>query len=352
MRGQQIAIWNSSGVQVACNDAGWNYSGTLSLSIDTLTPGRTYLISVDDQTTHGTFTLCVDNSTDYDFKSGAELLYFMDNWCSPDAQYDNRFATADGSAGSCWSGGTDHNVWFEFVAETGGIKVDIKTGGTLGTMRGQQVAIWNSSGQQLACNDAGWNYSGTLSLSIDTLTVGRHYFISVDDQTTHGTFSLCMNNKVGYDFKTGAVFLSDIDHWCSSDAQYDNRYATRDGNPGSCWSGGTDHNVWFRFIAISGQIQVDVKTGGTLGTMRGQQIAIWNSAGAQVACVDAGWNYSGTLSFCQIRLLQEIPIIFQWMIRLPMDHLRSVPTINRVMILKAVQFCFHPWVTGALPMPV
>jgi hypothetical protein len=296
MRGQQIAIWNSSGVQVACNDAGWNYSGTLSLSIDTLTPGRTYLISVDDQTTHGTFTLCVDNSTDYDFKSGAELLYFMDNWCSPDARYDNRFATADGSAGSCWSGGTDHNVWFEFVAETGGIRVDIKTGGTLGTMRGQQVAIWNSSGQQLACNDAGWNYSGTLSLSVDTLTLGRHYFISVDDQTTHGTFALCMNNKVGYDFKNGSVFLSDIDHWCSSDAQYDNRYATPDGNPGSCWSGGTDHNVWFRFIAISGQIQVDIKTGGTLGTMRGQQVAIWNEAGTQVACSDAGWNYSGTLS--------------------------------------------------------
>ncbi len=296
MRGQQVAIWNNVGVQVACNDAGWNYSGTLSLSIDTLTPGRTYYISVDDQTTHGTFTLCVDNSTDFDFKSGAELLFFMDNWCSSDAQYDNRFATRDGSAGSCWSGGTDHNVWFEFVAETGGIKADIKTGGVFGTMRGQQIAIWNSSGQQLACNDAGWNYSGTLSLSIDTLTEGRHYFISVDDQTTHGTFSLCMNNKVGYDFKTGAVFLSDIDHWCSSDAQYDNRYATRDDNPGSCWSGGTDHNVWFRFIAISGQIQVDVKTGGTFGSMRGQQIAIWNSTGLQVACIDAGWNYSGTLS--------------------------------------------------------
>jgi hypothetical protein len=296
MRGQQIAIWNTAGVLVACNDAGWNYSGMLSLSIDTLTAGRTYLISVDDQTTHGTFTLCVDNSTDYDFRSGAELLYYTDNWCSSDAQYDNRFATRDGSAGSCWSGGTDHNVWFEFVAETGGIKVDVKTGGVLGTMRGQQVAIWNTSGIQLACNDAGWNYSGTLSLSIDTLTVGRHYYISVDDQTTHGSFALCMNNKVGYDFKTGAVFLSDIDHWCSSEAQYDNRYATHDENAGSCWSGGTDHNVWFRFVAISGQIEVDVKTGGTLGTMRGQQIALWNSAGTQVACIDAGWNFSGTLS--------------------------------------------------------
>jgi DNA polymerase/3'-5' exonuclease PolX len=296
MRGQQIAIWNMSGMQVACNDAGWNYSGILSLSIDTLTAGRTYYISVDDQTTHGSFTLCADNKTDYDFKSGAEFLYFTDNWCSSDAQYDNRFATRDGSAGSCWSGGTDHNVWFEFVAETGGIKADVKTGGTLGTMRGQQIAIWNSNGAQLACNDAGWNYSGTLSLSIDTLTVGRHYFISIDDQTTHGSFALCMNNKVGYDFETGAVFLSDIDHWCSSDALYDNRFATRDGNAGSCWSGGTDHNVWFKFIAVSGQFEVDVKTGGTTGTMRGQQIAIWNNAGAQVACIDAGWNYSGTLS--------------------------------------------------------
>jgi hypothetical protein len=296
MRGQQVAIWNAAGVQVACNDAGWNYNGTLSLGIDTLKAGNTYYISVDDETTHGTFSLCINNGAGYDFKSGAQYLYFTDNWCSTDAQYDNTFATRDGAAGSCWNGGTDHNVWFKFIAETGGIKVDIKTGGTYGTMRGQQIAIWNAAGTQLTCNDAGWNYSGTLSLSIDTLTAGNVYYISIDDETTHGSFSVCLNNKVGFDFKEDAVFLNDLDHWCSASAAYANTYATKDQSAGSCWNGGTDHNVWFKFVAVSGQIQVDVITGGISGTMRGQQIAIWNGNGQQLACIDAGWNYSGSVS--------------------------------------------------------
>ncbi len=293
MRGQQLALWNTAGVQVACIDAGWNYSGTLTLSADTLTAGRTYYISVDDQTTHGSFTLCISNLPGYDFKAGALLISDIDNWCGSDAQYDNRFATPDEVAGSCWSGGRDHNVWFRFVAISGQVQVDVKTGGTLGTMRGQQIAIWNANGTQLACIDGGWNYSGTLSLSMDTLTAGRTYYISVDDQTTHGTFSLCVNNKVGYDFKQGAVVITNLDHWCSSNGQFDNQFATGDGSAGSCWTGGTDHNVWFSFTALFDTAVIRVTTGGASGSMRGQQIAVWNSAGVQVACLNSGWNYSG-----------------------------------------------------------
>jgi len=296
MRGQQVAIWNEAGVLVACNQSGWNFSGTLSLGIDTLTAGNIYYIAVDDQTTHGTFSLCLDNVPGYDFRSGAEVLSNTNDWCSSDAQFQNTYATKDGSAGSCWTGGTDHNVWFSFVAATGNIKVDVKTGGTYGSMHGQQIAIWNAAGVQVACNDAGWNYSGTLSLSIDTLTAGNTYYISVDDETTHGSFSLCVSNNTGYDFKNGALLLNDIDTWCSSDALYDNRFATPDGVAPTCWTGGTDHNVWFKFVAISGEVQVDVKTGGTFGTMRGQQVAMWNEAGVQVACNQAGWNFNGTLS--------------------------------------------------------
>jgi hypothetical protein len=296
MRGQQTAIWNEAGVIVGCVDAGWNFSGTLNLGTDTLTIGHRYYISVDDQTTHGTFTLCLDNTPGYDFRSDAHVLSETDNWCSGDALFQNTFATRDGIAASCWSGGTDHNVWFSFHASSNSAEVLVKTGGTLGTMRGQQIAIWNAAGQQVACMDAGWNYSGTLTLTSDTLTAGRIYYISVDDQTTHGTFTLCINSVPGYDFKAGALLLADADNWCGTEAAYDNRFATRDEASGNCWSGGTDHNVWFKFVAGSGQVRVDVKTGGTSGTMRGQQIAFWNAAGTQLSCIDGGWNYSGTLS--------------------------------------------------------
>ncbi len=296
MRGQQIAIWNEAGQEVACINTDWNYSGTLSLSIDTLTIGNNYYISVDDRTTHGTFTICIDENVDYDFKAGAELLSDLESWCSSDAQYSNTYATTDQTAGSCWSGGTDHNVWFEFVATTGAIQVEVITGGAFGSMRGQQIAIWNEIGDQLNCINSDWNYSGILTLNTDTLTVGHTYYISVDDRTTHGTFTLCIDNSAGYDFKSGALELTDIDNWCSSEAEYSNSYATGDENPGFCWSGGTDHNVWFKFIAISGEIQIDVTTGGTYGTMRGQQIAIWNEIGDQLNCINSDWNYSGILT--------------------------------------------------------
>ena len=296
MRGQQIALWNSEGTEVKCVvSANW-FAGTLDMSIDTLTIGHEYFISVDDRTQHGTFSLCVDDAVDYDYKSGAEFLYITDNWCSSDEQYDNTYATGDESPGSCWTGGTDHNVWFRFLAETGTIKVDILTGGTYGTMRGQQVVILNEAGEEIACNQSANWYAGTLSVQIDTLTAGQIYYISVDDRTQHGTFSICINDRVGYDFRQGAELLLDVDYWCSTDAAYDNTYATGDETAGSCWTGGTDHNVWFKFVAISGQIQIDVRTGGTYGTMRGQQIALWNTGGSEVGCIESANWFAGTLS--------------------------------------------------------
>jgi len=205
MRGQKIAIWNESGTEVKCANAGDYYSGVLSASTDTLTIGHTYYISVDDRRTHGSFTLGIDDTPSYDFKQGAILLNDLDNWTSDQAEYSNTYATPDESAGSCWTGGTDNNVWFKFVAISGEIEVRAITGGTYGSMRGQQVAIWNESGMQVQCADAADYFSGTLSSTIDTLTPGHTYYISVDDRRTHGSFTLYVNNRVGFDFKSNPI---------------------------------------------------------------------------------------------------------------------------------------------------
>jgi cellobiose-specific phosphotransferase system component IIB len=296
MRGQQIAIWNASNNEVACNNSADWFAGTLSLSTDTLTAGHYYWISVDDRRTHGTFTLCIDDTAGYDFKSGAIELTSITNWCSADAAYDNTYATPDESAGSCWTGGTANNVWFKFTATSNAAKVDVITGGSYGTMRGQQIALWNGEGTEVKCiNAADW-FAGTLSLSIDTLTAGHEYWISVDDRRTHGTFTLCTDDEVDYDYKSGAVELTDLTTWCSADAAYDNTYATPDESAGSCWTGGTDNNVWFKFTATTQAINVDIITGGTYGTMRGQQIALWNSNGTEVKCINAADWFAGTLS--------------------------------------------------------
>ncbi len=296
MRGQQIALWNQAGELVKCANAADWFSGTLTLQVDTITTGNTYWISVDDRRTHGTFTLAVDNNVGYDYKIGAVYLVDQEEWSSADAEYSNQYMTPDEASPSCWSGGVGHNVWFKFEAETPNIAVSILTGGAKGTMRGQQIALWNENNDQVGCMNAADWYSGTLTLSIDTLSVGKYYWISVDDRRTHGTFTIELDNQVPFDFKSGAEQLIDLDYWCSSNAAYSNRYATADESAGSCWSGGTGNNVWFTFVAVSGEIQIDVITGGAYGTMRGQQIALWTESGTQVNCINSADWYAGTLT--------------------------------------------------------
>ncbi len=232
----------------------------------------------------------------YNQQTGAIWLSDVTNWCSANAQYTNAAATADGASPVCWTGGTGNNVWFRFVALTSAVSVEVITGGAFGSMRGQQIAIWNDGNTLVKCIEAADYFAGTLPLSIDTLTVGNIYWISIDDRRTHGTFSLCINDSPSFDYKSGAVEIADINNYCSADAAFDNTYATSDESAGNCWTGGTGNNVWFKFDALSNGIYIDVITGGSTGTMRGQQIALWNEAGAQVGCADAADYYSGSLA--------------------------------------------------------
>ena len=85
-------------------------------------------------------------------------------------------------------------MWFKFRAETENIVVDVKTGTVYGTMRRQQVALWNDEGAEVSC--ARWTANaGTVTLTADTLTPGAWYYISVDDDNTSGTFSLCLQGN-------------------------------------------------------------------------------------------------------------------------------------------------------------
>jgi hypothetical protein len=249
---------------------------------------------VDDNLTSGTFSLCIDNEVDYDFKSKAVDLTDMDNWCSGDAIYDNTFATADQSQGSCWTGTTNKNVWFKFTASTGFIKVLVKTGGVYGTMQRQQVAVWTAAGTEVACTKWVAN-QGTITLQTDALSIGNTYYISVDDDLVSGTFSLCVDDSINYDYKAGAVLLTDKNNWCSGDAIYDNTFATADQSQGSCWTGATNKNVWFKFQAGTSFIKIQVKTGSVYGTMQRQQVSLWTAAGAEVACTKWVAN-QGTIS--------------------------------------------------------
>ncbi len=294
MQSQQLALFNSDNVQVGCSKLSATF-GTIVFQTDSLTPGHTYWIAVDDDRLSGSFTICTDDRPDNDFRDGARVIPNISNWCSSDALYSNYYATEDQSMGSCWSGTENKNVWFKFQATNRFITVDLKVGNVYGNMRRPQMAIWNEGGIEVACIGYVIDASGTLRLTIDTLTTGSWYYLSVDDSYTSGTFSLCFDDQPDYDYKEGAEWIPDISNWCSGNQEYTNFYATPDESMASCWQGTENKNVWFRFQATDRFLSVKLSTGNVYGTIRRPQMAIWNETGTEVACVGPIIDNTGSL---------------------------------------------------------
>ena len=115
------------------------------------------------------------------------------------------------------------------------------------------------------------------------LTPGATYYISVDafSSATNGTFTLCLQDRVDYDFYEGAIDLTGIINSCSANAIYTTLGATPDKTKGSTWNnGGPVLNRWFKFTATAtGQINAVVDIGGVKGTQTTTQVALWQADG-------------------------------------------------------------------------
>ena len=96
--------------------------------------------------------------------------------------------------------------------------------------------------------------------------------------------------QLDYDYKAGAYEIVSPIRWCSSDAQFNNYFGTPDELPGTCWAGGINNNVWFKFTAISTNVNIDVKNGTTLGTLVDLQASLWNENGDELACASTEGN--------------------------------------------------------------
>jgi hypothetical protein len=95
---------------------------------------------------------------------------------------------------------------------------------------------------------------------------------------------------VDYNFYEGATLISDLNNWCSPNAEYSTLNATADKNKGSCWANGPNYNRWFKFTAITATVTVQVKVGGAEGSMQNPFVALWAANGTtQLACT----NYAG-----------------------------------------------------------
>ncbi len=291
-----LAIWDAANTQLGCASYTGQYSD-IQTSVTGLTPGTWYYISVDNLAGlgyRGTFTLCVDDTVSNDFKIGAYEITNTDSWCSGDGTYTTLYGTPDGVRPGCWSNGPNYNVWFKFQATTTGITIDLKTGGSEGTLQYPFVALLDEPGTILACDRYSSQYSD-LTIGSSSLTPGQWYYVSVDNYVGagyRGTFKLCFSDVVDYDFKAGAIELTDLNNWCSADAVYTTMNASADGNRGSCWNTGPNFTRWFRFQATTTEILVQLKTGGDEGTLQYPYISLLDTNNNELACARYSGQYS------------------------------------------------------------
>src|SRR5690606_39863991 len=77
-----------------------------------------------------------------------------------------------------------------------------------------------------------------------------------------GSFTLCLEDKVDYDFYEGAKDVSGIINACSADAEYTTAGASPDKNKASKWNiAAPNNNRWFKFTATTAQINISVNRG-------------------------------------------------------------------------------------------
>ncbi|MBI2269500.1 MAG: CSLREA domain-containing protein, partial [Bacteroidetes bacterium] len=217
------------------------------------------------------------------------------NSCSADAAYTNVNATADQSKGSCWGAGPNCNVWFKFTATTAAyVNIQLKIGGSEGTLQYPYIALWNSSLSQLSCATYS-TATGDIETRYVGLTPGATYYISIDTYLSFyaGSFKLCLTDVKDYDYYNYATDITSIINSCSADAAYSTAFATPDQSKGSCWATGPWFNRWFKFTATATTyINVQLKTGGSEGSIQYPYLALWNSSLIQLACA----SYSSVTS--------------------------------------------------------
>ncbi|MEO1049459.1 MAG: hypothetical protein AAFX87_02485 [Bacteroidota bacterium] len=303
-----MAAWDDTGNELA--SIGHQGSDVpVSLTLDQLTTGQWYYISVDSRDRmdwRGTFGLCLDSEpANNDFSSAAYEISSLNNWCSATAEYTTVHGTPDGARPAKWGSGPNNNVWFKFQATTEEVSIDLKTGGDEGTLEFPKLALHDSGLSELVSVDHNGKYVD-LGISYEGLNIGDWYYINVDNsnnQNYRGSFTLCVNDAVTHDYPNGAVTITSLESWCSELGEYTTMIGTPDGEKPSNWYDGPSNNVWFKFQAIGESVSIDLKTGNTEGTLQLPKLALHDNALIELASVSYGGLYSDrNLSFTDLTI--------------------------------------------------
>ncbi|MCG2463006.1 hypothetical protein K8352_19795, partial [Flavobacteriaceae bacterium F89] len=120
-------------------------------------------------------------------------------------------ASPDKNKGSNWNNGSPkNNRWFKFTATTPQINISVNRGGSKGSQYYAQLALWEADGITELESDRYGSAYDNVDLGYTGLTPGNTYYISVDTYNTNasGSFTLCLEDQVDYDFYEGAKDVS------------------------------------------------------------------------------------------------------------------------------------------------
>ncbi len=129
-----------------------------------------------------------------DVKSGAIWLTDLYEDQSAHAAFTNENASSDAVYGTCFNSGADQGVWFKFRALYSDATITVKTGGTLGSIRIIEIALFDTMDNEVACNIA--SGTGAATITPNTLIQDEWYYLLVNSKTKAdtGTFTLYINN--------------------------------------------------------------------------------------------------------------------------------------------------------------
>lgn len=268
-----VTIYNSNGntcesiggfTEVFCQSS---LTKTLSFSLNSITPGQVYYLTVDGANNNvGLFRVCMKSANKpFNDNICQAIAIPTKNFCTPYGTFSNVGALPDLTVANtnffppCFDNDILNGVWFKFVAETNYINIEVI--GAPNGLKNPQIALLTPPANDCARTDY-WNYvqincdqntddSHIASLTQSGLTVGNTYYLLVDGIADNiGFFNICIKNQmtsgVVNDFCTNAIDLCPFQSVSGTTVGATN---TND-IPSSLWNGcniETNDMVYYKF---------------------------------------------------------------------------------------------------------
>ena len=229
----------------------------------------------------------------YNFKG-----YAIDTLNYQDTIFRNNTGAIAVAPFSCCSRSNNFTQWFEFVAHSRKITIELLVGDTTAAISHTYLALWDQHYIEWDCRKyrQGKYY---LSISRDDLVIGDTYLISVDNANRAsycGFYALYLDSVTNNDFKETPMSL--IHSYSSSMAFHTTMNGSADGPKGSCWTSGPNYSKWYDFVALNTYLRVELKTDSIYGDIEKPYLALFDSNFNELECARfSGSSYDIALEY-------------------------------------------------------